>query len=141
MSDRRRSKKIGFTCSSFDLLHAGHIAMLRESREHCDHLVVGLNVNPAAKQIMQSVVERYTQLQAVKWVDEIVPYGTEEELIDLIHLYRVDIRFIGEDYRDKPFTGDQLENIEIFYNRRDHRFSSSGLKAHVKENYEKDNRE
>ncbi|SVE25120.1 uncharacterized protein METZ01_LOCUS477974 [marine metagenome] len=115
--------------------------MLRESREHCDHLVVGLNVRPVTKQIMQSVVERYTQLQAVKWVDEIVPYGTEEELIDLIHLYRVDIRFIGEDYRDKPFTGDQLENIEIFYNRRDHRFSSTGLKAHVKENYEKDNRE
>ena len=128
--------KIGFTASSFDLLHAGHIAMLRESREHCDHLVVGLNVNPEGKKSMQTIVERYTQLAAVRWVDEIVPYGSEEELVDLIQLYRVDIRFIGEDYRDKPFTGDQLENIEIFYNRRDHRFSSSGLKAHVKENYE-----
>jgi glycerol-3-phosphate cytidylyltransferase len=127
--------KIGFTASSFDLLHAGHIAMLRESREHCDHLIVGLNVNPVGKSVMQTVVERYTQLSAVKWVDEIVPYNTEDELVDLIQLYRVDIRFIGEDYREKPFTGDDLENIEIFYNRRDHRFSSSGLKRHVQETY------
>ena len=79
------------------------------------------------------MVERFTQLSAVKYVDEIVPYNTEEELIDLIQLYRVDIRFIGEDYRDKPFTGDTLEGIEVFYNRRDHRFSSSSLKKRAKE--------
>ena len=126
-------KKIGFTCSSFDLLHAGHIAMLRESKENCEWLIVGLNVNPINKSPLQSVVERFTQLSAVKYVDEIVPYNTEEELIDLIQLYRVDIRFIGEDYRDKPFTGDTLEGIEVFYNRRDHRFSSSGLKKRAKE--------
>ncbi|MBT6072901.1 MAG: adenylyltransferase/cytidyltransferase family protein [Euryarchaeota archaeon] len=126
-------KKIGFTCSSFDLLHAGHIAMLRESKENCEWLIVGLNVNPVNKSPLQSVVERFTQLSAVKYVDEIVPYNTEEELIDLIQLYRVDIRFIGEDYRDKPFTGDTLEGIEVFYNRRDHRFSSSGLKKRAKE--------
>tara|TARA_B110000263_G_C15229013_1_gene473673 strand:+ start:390 stop:809 length:420 start_codon:yes stop_codon:yes gene_type:complete len=126
-------KKIGFTCSSFDLLHAGHIAMLRESKENCEWLIVGLNVNPVNKSPLQSMVERFTQLSAVKYVDEIVPYNTEEELIDLIQLYRVDIRFIGEDYRDKPFTGDTLEGIEVFYNRRDHRFSSSGLKKRAKE--------
>ena len=126
-------KKIGFTCSSFDLLHAGHIAMLRESKENCEWLIVGLNVNPVNKSPLQSVVERFTQLSAVKYVDEIVPYNTEEELIDLIQLYRIDIRFIGEDYRDKPFTGDTLEGIEVFYNRRDHRFSSSGLKKRAKE--------
>tara|TARA_B110000495_G_scaffold108809_1_gene94067 strand:+ start:2884 stop:3306 length:423 start_codon:yes stop_codon:yes gene_type:complete len=125
--------KIGFTCSSFDLLHAGHIAMLRESKENCEWLIVGLNVNPVNKSPLQSMVERFTQLSAVKYVDEIVPYNTEEELIDLIQLYRVDIRFIGEDYRDKPFTGDTLEGIEVFYNRRDHRFSSSGLKKRAKE--------
>ena len=90
-------KKIGFTCSSFDLLHAGHIAMLRESKENCEWLIVGLNVNPVNKSPLQSVVERFTQLSAVKYVDEIVPYNTEEELIDLIQLYRIDIRFIGED--------------------------------------------
>lgn len=128
-------RKIGFTCSSFDLLHAGHIAMLRESKENCDWLIVGLNVNPVNKDCMQSVVERYTQLSAVKYVDEIVPYSTEEELIDLIQLYQINIRFIGEDYRDKPFTGDTLENIEIFYNRRDHRFSSTALKQHVQHKY------
>ena len=126
-------KKIGFTCSSFDLLHAGHIAMLRESKENCEWLIVGLNVNPVNKSPLQSMVERFTQLSAVKYVDEIVPYNSEEELIDLIQLYRVDIRFIGEDYRDKPFTGDTLEGIEVFYNRRDHRFSSSGLKKRAKE--------
>lgn len=126
-------KKIGFTCSSFDLLHAGHIAMLRESKENCEWLIVGLNVNPVNKSPLQSMVERFTQLSAVKYVDEIVPYNSEEELIDLIQLYRVDIRFIGEDYRDKPFTGDTLEGIEVFYNRRDHRFSSSSLKKRAKE--------
>jgi len=106
---------------------------LRESKENCEWLIVGLNVNPVNKSPLQSVVERFTQLSAVKYVDEIVPYNTEEELIDLIQLYRVDIRFIGEDYRDKPFTGDTLEGIEVFYNRRDHRFSSSGLKKRAKE--------
>jgi glycerol-3-phosphate cytidylyltransferase len=132
-------KKIGFTCSSFDLLHAGHIAMLRESKENCDWLVVGLNVNPkkgvSQQYPVQSVVERYTQLSAVKFVDEIVPYNTEDELIDLIQLFQINIRFIGEDYRDKSFTGDGLDNIEVFYNRRDHRFSSSSLKKHVKDVY------
>jgi len=126
--------KIGFTCSSFDLLHAGHIAMLKESKENCDKLICGLNVNPCkrGKYPVQSVVERYAQLSAVKYVDEIIPYNSESELIDLLTLYHIDIRFIGEDYRDKPFTGDNLD-MEVFYNKRQHRFSSSGLKQHVKE--------
>jgi len=128
-------KKIGFTCSSFDLLHAGHIAMLKESKQHCEKLIVGLNVNPLknGNYPVQSVVERYTQLSAVKYVDEIVPYNTEQELIDLIQLYNVGIRFIGEDYKGKAFTGDVLSDIEVFYNKRDHPFSSSALKKLVKE--------
>ena len=131
-------KKLGFTCSSFDLLHAGHIAMLKESRSNCDRLIVGLNVNPKkdGQYPVQSVVERYTQLSAVKYVDEIVPYNTEQELIDLIQLFQINIRFIGEDYRNKSFSGDNLPNIEIFYNRRDHRFSSSHLKKHIKNEYD-----
>ena len=131
-------KKLGFTCSSFDLLHAGHIAMLKESRSNCDRLIVGLNVNPKkdGQYPVQSVVERYTQLSAVKYVDEIVPYNTEQELIDLIQLFQINIRFIGEDYRNKSFSGDNLPNIEIFYNSRDHRFSSSHLKKHIKNEYD-----
>jgi len=125
--------RIGFTCSSFDLLHAGHVAMLKECKENCDRLIVGLNVNPLkrGKYPVQSVVERYTQLSAVRYVDEIIPYNTEQELIDLLQLYHIDVRFIGDDYRDKSFTGDNLD-IEVFYNKRDHRFSSSGLKEQVK---------
>lgn len=127
--------KIGFTCSSFDLLHAGHVAMLKECKENCDKLIVGLNVNPFknGRYPVQSVVERYAQLSAVKYVDEIIPYNTEKELIDLLQLYHIDIRFIGSDYKDKSFTGDHLP-IEIFYNRRDHNFSSSGLKQAVVKN-------
>ena len=125
---------VGFTASSFDLLHAGHVMMLKESRERCDHLVVGLNINPIkdGQYPVQSVVERYAQLQAIRWVDEIVPYMQEKDLIDLIKLYGVSIRFIGEDYRGKSFTGDDLEDIEIFYNKRNHRFSSSELKHRVR---------
>ena len=124
--------KVGFTCSSFDLLHAGHVAMLAESKAHCDYLIVGLNINPCknGKFPVQNVVERYTQLKAIKYVDEIIPYNSESELIDLLELYNPNIRFIGEDYREKSYTGDSL-GIEIFYNTRRHRFSSSALKQHV----------
>ena len=124
--------KIGFTCSSFDLLHAGHVAMLKESREHCDYLLVGLNVNPCKNGNfpVQNVVERYTQLKAIEYVDEIIPYNTESDLIDLLQLVNPDIRFIGDDYRNKPFTGDDLL-IDIFYNKRNHRFSSTNLKEAV----------
>jgi len=128
-------QKIGFTCSSFDLLHAGHVAMLKECKDNCDKLIVGLNVNPHknGRYPVQSVVERYAQLSAVKYVDEIIPYTSEKELIDLLQLYQIDVRFIGDDYRDKTFTGDNLP-IETFYNRREHNFSSSGLKKQVVEN-------
>jgi|LWDU01.1.fsa_nt_gi glycerol-3-phosphate cytidylyltransferase len=131
------NEKIGFTCSSFDLLHAGHVTMLKECKDNCDKLIVGLNVNPCknGKYPVQSVVERYVQLSAISGVDEIIPYNTEEELVDLLQLYRIDVRFIGDDYKDKPFTGDDLP-MEIFFNRRDHRFSSSGLKQAVIKNQE-----
>ena len=127
--------KTGFTCSSFDLLHAGHVAMLKESKENCDRLIVGLNVNPHknGRYPVQNVVERYAQLSAVKYVDEIIPYNSEKELLDLLMLYRIDVRFIGEDYKDKSFTGDDIP-MDVFYNARQHNFSSSGLKKSVVEN-------
>jgi len=127
--------KIGFTCSPFDLLHTGHIAMLKECKENCDYLICGLNVNPFkyGRYPVQSIVERYVQLEAVKYVDRIIPYNDESELIELLKLVTPDIRFIGEDYKRKHFTGDNL-NIETYYNARKHNYSSNGLKKKVVEN-------
>jgi glycerol-3-phosphate cytidylyltransferase len=129
--------KIGFTASAFDLLHAGHIAMLMESRDHCDYLICGLQVDPSIdrrwkSRPVQSVVERYTQLRAVSVVDEIIPYCTEAELLEILQLRRIDVRFIGEEYKEKDFTGRSLcadRGIEIFWNSRRHGFSSSELRS------------
>src|SRR5210317_2419601 len=102
--------KIGFTCSTFDLLHAGHIAMLREAKTKCDYLICGLQVDPSIDRKeknspVQTLVERYTQLKAVKYVDEIIPYQTEQDLEDILQMYNIDVRILGEEYRYKPFTG------------------------------------
>ena len=128
---------IGFTCSPFDLLHAGHIEMLRECKQYCDYLIVGLNINPCkqGRYPVQSVVERHIQLSGVSYVDEIIPYSTEEELISLLLLKNPDVRFVGDDYKDMHFTGDHLP-IEIFYNKRNHAFSSAELKDRVVESRE-----
>ena len=129
--------KIGFTCSSFDLLHAGHVQMLRDAKEQCDYLIVGLQMNPAADRPkeknppIQSIVERYTQLKAVSYVDEIIPYSTERDLEDILELYTIHVRILGEEYRDKEFTGKDIcrkRDVELFFNKRDHRFSTSGLR-------------
>ena len=131
--------KIGFTCSTFDLLHAGHIAMLREAKAQCDYLIVGLQTDPTISRPtknspIQTVVERYTQLKAVGYVDEIIPYGTEQDLEDILSMYTIHVRILGEEYRDKEFTGRDIcrkRDIEIFFNKRDHRFSSSDLRKRV----------
>ena len=126
--------KIGFTCGAFDLLHAGHIVMLKEARQNCDYLIVGLQTDPSIdrqekNQPVQSVYERYMQLQAVKYVDEIIPYDTEQSLIDLLESTDIHLRFVGEDYVDRNFTGKGLH--EIYYTNRQHSFSSSGLRRKV----------
>jgi len=131
---------IGFTASTFDLLHAGHIAMLREAKEQCDHLVCGLQVDPSVDRSdknapVQTLVERWTQLQGVKYVDEIIPYQTETDLEDILKLFNFDIRIIGEEYKDGKFTGRATcaaRGIEIYFNKRDHRFSTSDLRERVK---------
>jgi glycerol-3-phosphate cytidylyltransferase len=129
--------KIGFTCSSFDLLHAGHVQMLREAKEQCDYLIVGLQMDPAVdrpkekNQPIQTIVERYSQLKAVSYVDEIIPYSTEQDLEDILELYTINVRILGEEYRDKEFTGKDIcrkRDIELFFNKRDHRFSTSKLR-------------
>jgi len=127
--------KIGFTCGAWDLLHAGHVVMLKQARQNCDHLIVGLQTDPSIdrqekNQPVQSVYERFVQVSALRDVDEVVPYDTEQSLIDLLESTPIDVRFIGEDYKDKSFTGDYLP-IKIFYTNRKHSFSSSGLRERV----------
>jgi len=135
-------QRIGFTCSTFDLLHAGHIGMLREAKENCDYLIVALQTDPTIdrpkekNKPVQTVVERYAQLNALDLVDEIVPYETERDLVDILELFRIDVRFIGIEYKSKDFTGKEEcshKGIDIHYNKRDHRFSSSGLRERVAE--------
>ena len=133
--------KIGFTCSTFDLLHAGHIAMLREAREQCDYLICAIQTDPSIdrpekNKPVQTLVERWTQLQGVKYVDEIIPYQTETDLEDILKLFKIDVRIIGEEYKDGKFTGRATcaaRGIEIYFNKRDHRFSSSDLRERVKQ--------
>ena len=131
--------RTGFTCSTFDLLHAGHVQMLREAKEQCDYLICALQVDPSADRAeknapIQTVVERYTQLNAVGYVDEIIPYGTEEDLEDILNMYSIDVRILGDEYRDKEFTGKDIcrkRSIELHFNKRDHRFSSSDLRRRI----------
>jgi glycerol-3-phosphate cytidylyltransferase len=131
---------VGFTCSVFDLLHAGHIAMLREAKDHVDYLIVGLQTDPTIdrpdekNKPVQSLVERYAQLAATKYVDEIIPYQTEQDLTDILEMYHIDIRILGEEYREKDFTGKEVcrkREIELYFNKRDHRFSTSDLRKRV----------
>lgn len=131
--------KVGITFSAFDLLHAGHIKMLEEAKRHCDFLIVGLQTDPTIdrpdkNRPIQTVVERYIQLKACKFVDEIVPYATEQDLEDILRSFKIDVRIVGEEYKDKTFTGRAFceENgIEFCFNSRNHRFSSSGLRREV----------
>ena len=131
--------KIGITFSAFDLLHAGHIKMLEEARRQCDYLIVGLQTDPTIdrpdkNRPTQTVVERYIQLKGCRFVDEIVPYATEQDLEDILKSFKIDVRIIGEEYREKQFTGREYceyKGIEFYYNKRDHRFSSSSLRREV----------
>ncbi len=128
--------KIGITASTFDLLHAGHIEMLREAKSVCDYLICALQIDPSVdrpekNKPAQTIVERYTQLEAVKFVDEIIPYLHEKDLEDILEMRQISIRILGEEYRNKEFTGRDIckkRDIELHFNKRDHRFSSSGLR-------------
>lgn len=127
--------KIGFTCSCFDLFHAGHVMMLKEAKTQCDYLIVGLQTDPTLdrpekNKPIQSVLERYIQLEACKYVDKIIPYATEKDLLDLLKSQHIDVRIIGEEYRNKAFTGDNL-GMEIYYNLRQHSFSSTELRNRI----------
>lgn len=137
----KKYMKVGITFSAFDLLHAGHIKMLEEAKRQCDYLIVGLQTDPTLdrpekNRPTQSVVERYIQLKGCKFVDEIVPYATEQDLEDILRSFKIDVRILGDEYKDKNFTGRsycESKGIELYYNRRDHRFSSSSLRKEVAE--------
>lgn len=128
--------KIGITFSAFDLLHAGHIKMLEDAKRQCDYLIVGMQTDPTIdrpekNKPIQTVVERYIQLKACRMVDEIVPYATEQDLEDILRAFKIDVRILGDEYQEKNFTGRaycEEKGIELYFNSRDHRFSSSGLR-------------
>lgn len=134
--DYKNCGRIGITCSTFDLLHAGHIVMLEEAKRHCDYLIAALQVDPTLDRKtknspVQSIVERQIQLAGVKFVDEIVVYNTEDDLEDLFLTLPLDVRIIGDEYKDKEFTAKRIcykRKIEIVYNKRDHSFSSTDLR-------------
>jgi len=137
---KQEGKRIGITFSTFDMLHAGHIAMLSEAKNHCDYLITGLQTDPTIDRPdsknppVQSIVERQIQLAACRYVDEVVVYQTEQDLVDLLLILPVDVRILGVEYQDKEFTGKwecHQRGIEIVFNGRDHSFSSSSLRKRV----------
>ena len=135
------NRLVGFTASAFDLFHSGHVAMLKEASSNCDYMIVGLQTDPTLdrpnkNQPIQSVFERYVQLEGCKYINEIIPYATEQDLVDILLTYKIDVRFVGEEYRTKEFTGKQIcvdKGIEIYYNSRQHSFSTSGLRKRISE--------
>jgi glycerol-3-phosphate cytidylyltransferase len=137
--------KIGITCSTFDLLHAGHVLMLEECKQHCDYLICALQTDPSIdrptkNKPVQSIVERYIQLDAVKHVDQIIPYSTEAELVEIFKAFHIDVRIIGQDYVGRDFTAKDVcadRGIEIVYNKREHEYSSTQLRARVRAEEEK----
>ena len=126
---------VGFTCSTFDLFHAGHVMMLRDAKDQCDHLIVGLQTDPTIdrphkNKPVQSVFERFIQLNACVYVDEVVVYATEKELRDILLSYPIDVRILGEEYAGKEFTGHDIE-MKYYFNSRKHSFSTTELRQRV----------
>jgi len=132
--------KVGITFSTFDLLHAGHVAMLRDAKNQCDYLIVGLQSDPTIdrpdtkNKPVQTMFERYLQLKAVEYVDEVIPYQTEQDLEDILQTLNINVRILGEEYRDKDFTGKDTckrRDIKLYFNKRDHRFSTTDLRNRI----------
>ena len=133
-----KKMKKGITASTFDLLHAGHVLMLKEAKSVCDYLIVALQVDPTIdrpnkNKPIQSFYERWVQLSAVKYVDEVIPYSAESELLTILQNYNIDIRILGDEYEHKMFTGRDL-HMEYYYNKRTHGYSSTELRERIKEN-------
>ena len=131
---------IGFTCSCFDLMHAGHVLMLKDAKRQCDYLIVGLQIDPTIdrpkikNKPIQSLTEREIMLEGTKYVDKVIIYNTEKELYDLLKKIKPDVRILGSDYINKDFTGNDL-NIKIYYHERNHNFSSTNTRKRILESY------
>jgi glycerol-3-phosphate cytidylyltransferase len=132
--------RIGFTCSTFDLFHAGHIIMLKDAKTQCDYLIVGLQTDPTIdrptekNKPVQSVFERWIQVESCKYVDKVIPYATEKELIDILLSYPIDVRILGDEYEHKSFTGRNeciAKGIKLYFNKREHTFSTTELRQRV----------
>jgi len=138
---KMNAKRIGITCSTFDLFHAGHVVMLEEAKRQCDYLIAAIQSDPTIdretkNKPVQSIIERQIQVSACKHVDEIIVYTTEKELEDILMALPIDVRILGEEYRDTEFTGKEIcmkRGIELYFNKRDHFFSSSDLRTRVYE--------
>jgi len=134
--------KVGLTASTFDLFHAGHVVMLEEAKRVCDYLIVAIQTDPTIdrpdtkNKLIQSIVERQIQVKACKYVDEVIVYTTEKDLDDILKTLPINVRILGIEYKDKPFTGKDVclnRDIDFYYNRRDHSFSSTDLRKRVYE--------
>lgn len=133
--------RVGITCGTFDLLHAGHVVMFEEAKNQCDYLIVALQIDPTLdrpqkNKPLQNIVERQIQLKGIKWIDEIIVYHRESELEDIMYTFPIDVRIIGEEYKDTLFTGKKVcidRNIEIYYNKREHSFSTTELRKRNEE--------
>ena len=131
--------KVGITFGAFDLCHAGHVLMFAECKRHCDYLIVGMQIDPSQERDskntpVQSVYERFVQLNAIKYIDEVIPYQYESEIITILLSKEIDLRFVGDDYVGRDFTGRDIcvdKNIEIYYNKRSHGFSTSELRKRI----------
>ena len=134
--------KKGFTCSCFDLMHPGHIKMLQDARNQCDYLIVGLQTDPTIdrpntkNKPIQTLEERQIMVSAVRFIDEIMIYDTEDNLYKYLRDNPPDIRILGSDYKGKDFTGKDLD-IDIYYHKRDHNWSSTELRSRIKKNKKK----
>tara|TARA_B100001248_G_scaffold259482_1_gene245597 strand:- start:953 stop:1390 length:438 start_codon:yes stop_codon:yes gene_type:complete len=133
--------RVGITCGTFDLLHAGHVVMFEEAKTVCDYLIVALQLDPTTdrpnkNKPLQNIVERQIQLKGIKWIDEVIVYHRESELEDIFFTFPIDVRIIGEEYKDRLFTGKKTcidRKIEIYYNKREHKFSTTELRERNEE--------
>lgn len=135
---KAKGLRIGFTCSTFDLCHSGHILAIADAKKECDFLVVGLQCDPSVdrpekNKPIQNMFERWVQVSGLKYVDAVVPYDTEADLTNLLNTIMPDVRVLGVEYKGKKFTGSEIDSIQIVHNRRDHSYSSSGLRRRVAE--------
>jgi glycerol-3-phosphate cytidylyltransferase len=133
---KRNGKVVGFTASTFDLLHAGHVVMLQKAKTQCDYLIVGLLTDPTRDRPdknypIQTSWERWIQAQAIKAIDRVIPFDTEEDLENMIKILKPDIRFVGEEYKDTKHTGWDIKGTEIIYNKRDHNYGSTQLRKKI----------